>query len=185
MINPKAESDSNLGIPSSIPGTVFSIKTRYMFVHIYVCLYHAAFASILNPIYVFIYLKVEVSVQPWLNFPSLWSLSLLNLLLELVKYLPGHLLECCHWNVLVLFPTAQKNILFALLWNLKAMEWVYLHINKTAILHSTFGLKKAGRWQHLYNKGISIDGWQSLKYGDFYWIFYLKSTKCTPLKIDN
>jgi len=57
MINPKAESDSNLGIPSSTPGTVFSIQTRYMFVHIYVCLYHAGFASILNPIYVFIWFK--------------------------------------------------------------------------------------------------------------------------------
>ena len=54
MINPKVESESNLGIPSSTPGTVFSFKTRYMFIHIYVRLYHAAFASILNPIYVFI-----------------------------------------------------------------------------------------------------------------------------------
>lgn len=57
MINPKAESDKNLGISSSTWGTAFSIKTRYMFFHIYVCLYHAAFDSILNPIYVFIWFK--------------------------------------------------------------------------------------------------------------------------------
>lgn len=83
-------------------------------------------------------------------------MSLINLPLELVKYLPVHLLECCHWDELVFFLTGLKNILFASLWNLRAMESVYSHINKIAVLCSAFGLK-AGEW-HLDNRGISVDG---------------------------
>ena len=57
----------------------------------------------------------------------------------------------------VFFLTGLKNTFFASLWNLRAMESVYSHINKITVLRSAFGLKEAGVW-HLDNKGISIDG---------------------------
>lgn len=50
------------------------------------------------------------------------------------------------------FSTGLKNTLFASLWDLRAMESVYSHINKIPILRSAFGLKEAGEW-HLDNKG--------------------------------